>query len=97
MTRRSLSETLSPEESQFLQGGKPERESKKATKKESLQTSLEEEGAITVTFRLPPSLLKMLQRTSLERKLARQKPYSQQEIVTEAIREWLGKHGQLLA
>jgi hypothetical protein len=95
MARRKMSETITPSEEAFLAEGRPQT-SRHGNKHESLQTSLEE-GLITVTFRLPPSLVKQLQRTATERKLARQRPYSQQEIVAEAIREWIGKRGRMAA
>jgi hypothetical protein len=47
---------------------------------------------ITQSYRLPVALVSTLVRASMERKIARQKPWSQQDIVTEAISEWLQKH-----
>ena len=48
---------------------------------------------ITQSYRLPQPLVTALVRASMERKLARQKPWSQQHIVAEALAEWLRKHG----
>jgi hypothetical protein len=41
------------------------------------------------TFRLPQRLVEDLARAAIERKIKRRKPWSQQEIVAEAIKEWL--------
>lgn len=47
---------------------------------------------ITQSYRLPQPLITALVRASVERKLARQKPWSQQAIVAEALTDWLRKH-----
>jgi hypothetical protein len=47
---------------------------------------------ITQSYRLPVALVGTLVRESMERKIARRKPWSQQDIVTEALSEWLQKH-----
>jgi hypothetical protein len=44
------------------------------------------------TFRLPQRLVDDLARAAIERKIKRRKPWSQQDIVAEAIKEWLRKH-----
>ena len=44
------------------------------------------------TFRLPQRLVDDLARAAFERKIKRRKPWSQQDIVAEAIKEWLRKH-----
>jgi len=44
------------------------------------------------TFRLPQRLIEDLARAAIERKIRRRKPWSQQDIVAEAIKEWLRKH-----
>jgi hypothetical protein len=44
------------------------------------------------TFRLPQRLVEDLARAAIERKIKRRKPWSQQDIVAEAIKEWLRKH-----
>ncbi len=47
---------------------------------------------ITVSYRLPDSLVKKLCRESTERKIRKLKPWTQQEIVAAAISEWLANH-----
>jgi hypothetical protein len=48
-------------------------------------------GSVSMTFRLPADLAARLIRTATERKLNRQEPFTQQEIVTEAVSAWLSK------
>ena len=47
---------------------------------------------IPQTYRLPQRLVEDLARAAIERKIKRRKPWSQQDIVAEAIKEWLRKH-----
>ena len=44
------------------------------------------------TYRLPQRLVEDLARAAIERKIKRRKPWSQQDIVAEAIGEWLSHH-----
>ena len=48
---------------------------------------------VSMTVRLPVELPNALLRISVERKLQRQKPCTQQEMVAAAIREWLRRNG----
>lgn len=48
---------------------------------------------VSMTFRLPASLTARLARVSAERKLRRERPFHQQDIVAEALSEWLRYHG----
>ena len=47
------------------------------------------------TFRLPQRLIEDLARAAIERKIKRRRPWSQQDIVAEAIKEWLRKHASM--
>jgi hypothetical protein len=47
---------------------------------------------IPQTYRLPQRLVEDLARVAIERKIKRRKPWSQQDIVAEAIGEWLSHH-----
>jgi hypothetical protein len=58
-------------------------------------TSAEREALVSMTFRLPESILAALLRAASERKIKRLKPYSQQEIVAEALSTWLKRGGYL--
>ena len=46
-----------------------------------------------ITVRLPAELPAALLRVAFERRLKRQRPFTQQEIVAEALRDWLERHG----
>ena len=49
-------------------------------------------GTVSMTFRLPSELSSRLMRTSVDRKLKRQRPFSQQDILAEALAKWLDKN-----
>ena len=53
-------------------------------------------GVVSMTFRLPAELPAALVRASADRKVRKQKPFAQQDIVAEAVRQWLRAHGFLL-
>lgn len=53
-----------------------------------------EEHPVSMTFRLPADLPAILVQVSAARKVRRQSPFSQQDIVAQALREWLTKHGR---
>ena len=50
---------------------------------------------VSMTFRLAPEIPMALLRASVERKVRQQRPFTQQEIVTEAIKHWLKVNGFL--
>ena len=52
----------------------------------------ETDTLITQTYRLPQRIVRKLLLASTERKLDKKKPWSQQDIVAEALQEWLDKH-----
>ena len=68
---------------------------KKRMPKQVTQTE-EEESPLPIrvpqTYRLPQRLVEDLARAAIERKIKRRKPWSQQDIVAEAIGEWLSHH-----
>src|ERR1017187_6909209 len=49
-------------------------------------------GTVSMTFRLPSELSTRLVRVSVERKLKRQPPFSQQDIVADALTQWLARN-----
>lgn len=53
-------------------------------------------GVVSMTFRLPADLPAALVRASADRKVRQQKPFAQQDIVADAVRQWLRAHGFLL-
>jgi hypothetical protein len=52
-------------------------------------------GLIPITVRLSPEIAGALKRASLERQLAGEQFFSQQEIVERALTSWLQKNGHL--
>jgi hypothetical protein len=46
---------------------------------------------VSMTFRLPASLSFRLARVSADRKLRRERPFSQQDIVAEALEHWFDR------
>jgi hypothetical protein len=52
-------------------------------------------GLAFLSFRLPQPVAEALLRASLERKLQRMRPWTQQEITAEALTGWLRKQGFL--
>lgn len=50
---------------------------------------------VSMTFRVPPEIPEGLLRASMERKLKKVRPATQQEIVAEALSEWLKRNGYL--
>jgi hypothetical protein len=92
MKRKSLAD-LPPEEREFIDGGKRKPEPHAAAPElPDAESALTETPRITQTYRLPQGLVHDLIRASTDRKLARKKPWAQQDIVAEAVREWLNKH-----
>ena len=49
-------------------------------------------GTVSMTFRLPAALSTRLIRASVERKLKRERPFSQQDIITQALAQWLERN-----
>lgn len=50
-------------------------------------------GTVSITVRLPADIPARLLRVSTERKLNRIRPWTQQEIMAEALAQWLSKNG----
>ena len=54
-----------------------------------------EAGLVSLTVRVPRVVPPGLLLASMDRKLKRQRPWTQQEIVAEALTHWLKSHGYL--
>jgi len=50
---------------------------------------------VSMTFRMPPEIPQGLLRASADRKIKKIRPFTQQEIVSEALSQWLKKQGFL--
>jgi hypothetical protein len=60
--------------------------------KASPKVASQPEALVNLSFRVPVSLHSALKRASFEREMAREGPWTQQEIVADAIGAWLKKH-----
>jgi hypothetical protein len=92
MKRRALSDLpihKREEAEAFIDEGKPKPQQPDRPKEEPPP---EADTLVTQTYRLPQRIVRKLLLASTERKLDRKKPWSQQDIVAEAIQEWLDKH-----
>jgi hypothetical protein len=103
--RRSMSDALSPEKVAFLRG-EPEEESPRTPERSTPQRGTVEKlqrplppsagrGRITVTVRLEPDVAEALSQASAERKMKRLEPYTQQDIIGDALKQWLREAGFL--
>ena len=52
----------------------------------------ERRAPVSITVRLPPELPPALLRVAMERKLRGEQPFTQQDIVAQAVREWLERN-----
>ena len=92
MKRRALSDLpihKREEAEAFIDEGKPKPQQPDRAKE---APAAEADILITQTYRLPQRIVRKLLLASTERKLDRKKPWSQQDIVAEALQEWLNKH-----
>jgi hypothetical protein len=63
------------------------------TRRSSPSLSVVIPAIVSMTFRLPASLAGRLLGVATERKLARERPFTQQDIISEALRQWLMRNG----
>lgn len=76
------------EEADALDRPRPARQRSPREKPEPMPSQI-----VSMTVRVPVELPNALLRVSVERKLQRQKPFTQQEMVATAVREWLRRNG----
>lgn len=98
--RRSMSHALSPEKVAFLRG-EPEEEHPSAPERRTVEKvhrprpPSPARGRVTVTVRLEPDVAEALSQASAERKMQRLEPYTQQDIIGDALKQWLQGAGFL--
>jgi hypothetical protein len=101
--RRSLTDSISPLAAEFIKQGTVQpaliasepREiivPKLSPAREPEPTPPESSALITVSYRLPESLVIKLVRESTERKIKKLRPWTQQEIMAVALQEWLSRN-----
>ena len=71
----------------------PSNTRKPTAKRETEPEPLISTASASMTVRLPADILPKLLRAATDRKIARQRPFTQQEIVAEALAQWLSKNG----
>lgn len=73
----------------------PPPQTPKPARKPDLEAELDgrDGSLVSLSVRVPQSLPSRLLRASVDRKLRRARPCTQQEIVTEALTLWLNTHG----
>ena len=81
---------LEPEEAEAPERPRP---AKLRTPREKPEPMPVLASIVSMTIRVPVELPNALLRVSVERKLQRQRPFTQQEMVATAIREWLRRNG----
>jgi len=92
--RRSMANALSPEKVAFLRGesAQPHPEEDPAERKVQRVSPAGRER-VTVTVRLEPEVADALSQASAERKVKRLEPYTQQDIIGDALKQWLQNAG----
>jgi hypothetical protein len=94
--RRSMANALSPEKVAFLRGeSPPPRPAPEEQPPEPKAQRVSPAGRerVTVTVRLEPEVVEALSQASAQRKLKRLEPYTQQDIIGEALKQWLQNAG----
>jgi hypothetical protein len=89
---QSTRKTLPPVQQPAASEEQPTVQKKPAPAKKSPPTAAVPPLLVSQTYRLPADLVKELTKAAVYRKLDRTAPWSQQDIVVEAIRDWLEKH-----
>lgn len=77
------------------QASEPEVSEQQAPKRRKGKKAAVPVGLIPVTVRLKPEIAAALKRASLERQLAGEEVYTQQDLVEEALEPWLKREGHL--
>ena len=92
--RRNMTDVLPPEQVAFIKGEAPPATVASASdtpRPTSLGRSPRER--VTLTVRLESDIVAALVRASAERKIRQETPYTQQDIISEALKQWLHEAG----
>ena len=92
--RRNMTDVLPPEQVAFIKGEAPPATVASPSDKPR-PTSLERSPRerVTLTVRLESDIVAALVRASAERKIRQETPYTQQDIISEALKQWLFEAG----
>ena len=92
--RRNMTDALPPEQVAFIKGEAPPT-TVASTSDKPRPTSLgrSPRERVTLTVRLESDIVAALVRASAERKIRQETPYTQQDIISEALKQWLHEAG----
>src|SRR5262245_53940971 len=76
-------------ESESSPSGERARQTRPKPREKTDEGSVGGSGFVSMTFRLPSEIPPSLLRASSERKIKKLRPFTQQEIVAEALSQWL--------
>jgi hypothetical protein len=88
-----MASALSPEKVAFLRGETAEQRPTIEEKGETPPSSQGGRERVTITVRLEPEVAAALTHASAERKVKRIEPYTQQDMIGEALKQWLHDAG----
>ena len=92
--RRNMTDALPPEQAAFIKGETPPVAAASTSDKlRSPSTGRSARERVTLTVRLESDIVAALVRVSAERKIRQETPYTQQDIISEALKQWLHEAG----
>jgi len=93
--RKSLLESIDPKASAFLEEGRPKVKQERVEKVEKQEVTLPEGRSVALkpfTCMVSADLMDEMMMISAKRKIIKQKPYSQKDIISEALSNWINKN-----
>ena len=92
--RRNMTDVLPPEQVAFIKGeAPPPTVASSSGKSRPMNPGRSPRERVTLTVRLESDIVAALVRASAERKIRQETPYTQQDIISEALKQWLYEAG----
>jgi hypothetical protein len=92
--RRNMTDVLPPEQVAFIKGeAPPPTDASSSGKPRPTNPGRSPRERVTLTVRLESDIVAALVRASAERKIRQETPYTQQDIISEALKQWLYEAG----
>jgi hypothetical protein len=92
--RRNMTDVLPPEQVAFIKGeAPPPTVTSSSGKPRPMNPGRSPRERVTLTVRLESDIVAALVRASAERKIRQETPYTQQDIISEALKQWLYEAG----
>jgi hypothetical protein len=92
--RRNMTDVLPPEQVAFIKGEAPPATiAPTSDKPRPMSLGRSPRERVTLTVRLESDIVAGLVRASAERKIRQETPYTQQDIISEALKQWLYEAG----